>query len=216
MAGRDIHASTDTALQANVVIPVLIGRLDIAVDPIIAWSGPGTFAPVATGDTAMDGQTFSPLAPFITLTNIAEDQGIGGPVTLTLAGHDLDEDALRQVVRDKRAWRGKKAYLWEGLLDTSDEKTVIANPVRIKTGVMVQITTNRDKESASVSVTIDMDIGNAKSAPYRWIDHTRFWSADEWSTFIIKLANKPVGFMINGLGLDRDETIPGFTGIDKF
>ncbi len=189
---RDLTAGMTTGVQAGVIRPVLIGRLDIATDPIVAWTGPGIFAPVGTGDAALDGQTFLPLAPFLEMSPIQEDQGIGGPVTLSLTGHDLDDEALRQIVRDKRKWRGQPAYLWLGLLN-ADEKTVIADPVRIKSGVMVSMLTLRNKETAEVRVTIDEDLGNARSAPYRWIDHARLFPADTFSAYIIKAANKPAG-----------------------
>lgn len=195
---RDLTAGMQTAVQAGVIRPVLIGRLDIATDPVVAWTGPGIFAPVGTGDAALDGQTFQPLAPFLEMSPISEDQGIGGPVTLSLTGHDLDEEALRQVVRDKRQWRGRKAWLWLGLLN-ADEKSVIAAPVRIKTGVIVGMTTLRNKETAEVRVTIDEDLGNARSAPYRWIDHSRLYPTDTFSAYIIKLANKPAGLESGGL-----------------
>jgi hypothetical protein len=205
---RPLHADTIVAVQERVVRPVLIGRLEIVSDPIIAWTGPGIFAPVSTGDAAMDGQTFSPLAPFLEMDNINENQSFGGPVTLTLTGHDLDVEALRQVVRDKRQWRGQKAWLWQGLL-SADEKTVVLNPVRIKTGLMVHMSTLRDKQKATVSVIIDEDLGNAFSAPYRWIDHTRLFPTDTLSTYVIKLANKPEGLeradIIANYRSDRDD-----------
>jgi hypothetical protein len=189
---RDITAGMTTALGAGVIRPVLIGRLDIASDPVVAWTGPGVFAPTGTGDAALDGRTFLPLAPFLEMSPIEEDQGIGGPVTLALTGHDLDEETLRQVVRDKRQWRGQPAYLWLGLL-AADEKSVIADPVRIKSGVMTGMTVLRNKETAEVRVTLDADLGNARSAPYRWLDHSRIYPSDTFSAYIIKLANKPQG-----------------------
>jgi hypothetical protein len=186
-----------TGLAERVVRPVLLGRLDIATDPLVAWTGPGVFAPTGTGDTALDGEIFATMAPIMALTNISEDQGIGGPVTITLTGHDLDEDLLRQIVRDTRQWRGRGAWLWSGLL-MSNEASVIADPIRIKTGVMTSIKIYRDKNNAGVAVTIDKDIGFAKSAPFRWLDHARFWSTDTFSSFIVKLANKPQGFETGG------------------
>lgn len=195
MNERTIAGAMATGLAERVLRPVLIGRLDIATDPITAWTGPGVFSPSGSGDSALDGQIFVTMGPFIELSTINEDQGIGGPVTLTLAGHDLDKEALRQIVRDKRAWRGRGAWLWTGLLN-ADESSVIVNPVRIKTGVMTQMVTHRDDKGATVTVTIDLDLGNARSAPFRWLDHSRVFSTDTWSTFIIKLANKPQGFGI--------------------
>ncbi len=193
MPGRDITAGMVTGLEAGVVREVLLGRFDILTDPLIAWTGPGTLAPTSTGDAALDGQIFVNLAPFMEMTNIVEDQGIGGPVTMTISGHDLDEDLLRQIVRDVRQWRGRGAWLWLGLLNV-DEATVISNPVRIKTGVMTQMTVHRDREGATVSVTIDKDLGRSSSVPWRWIDHPRLFAADTFSSFVIELANKPEGF----------------------
>lgn len=198
MAGRDITAGTVTALTAGVIRPVLIGRLDIVADPVVAWTGPGTFLPTGSGDAALDGQTFFPMAPFVELSSINENQGIGGPATLTVAGHDLDDDLLLQIVNDKRAWRGRAGYLWLGLLNV-DEATVVVDPFRIKTGVMVDMTVVRDPDGSTIQVTIDKDLGNARSAPLRWIDHVRYFSADTFSTFVVALANKPQGFNASDL-----------------
>lgn len=205
MSNRDMTSAVETALQGSNLTLVLIGRLDFDGDPIKSWTGPGTFAPSGSGDAALDGQTFDPLAPFISITEISEDQSIGGPTTLQLAGHDLDEEALIQAVKNKNAWRGKPAYLWIGILN-ADEYTVLADPVRIKTGVMTNIRTNRGEDGASVSVTIDRDLGNAKAAPFRWVDHPRFYSADTFSSFVVKLANKPKGLGRGGV----PEIAPGF------
>ncbi len=205
MAGRDLTAGMVTSLEASVIRPVLLGRFDIVTDPLIAWTGPGTFAPSASGDDALDGQVFVNLAPFLELSNITEDQGIGGPANITISGHDLDEDLLQQIVKDKRQWRGRSAWLWMGLLNT-DEATVVADPARIKTGVMTQMVVTRDQRTASVTVTIDKDLGRANSAPFRWLDHARLFPADTWSSFIVDLINKPGGFTttpLQSLGSSR-------------
>ncbi len=207
MPGRDLTSGMVTGLEAGVVRPVLLGRFDILTDPLVAWTGHGTFAPTGTGDPALDGQTFFSMAPYIELSNVVEDQGIGGPTTIVVSGHDLDEELLRQIVRDKRQWRGRGAWLWLGLLN-ADEATVIVDPTRMKTGVMTQMTTDRDGETASVTVTIDQDLGKAQGALFRWLDHTRIFSADTWSTFIIELANKPEGITDQPLNAFRDIAPP--------
>lgn len=206
MPGRDITAGMKTALEAGTVRTVLLGRFDIVTDPLVAWTGPGTFAPTGTGDPALDGQVFLGMAPYIEITDIVEDQGIAGPTTIIVSGHDLDEELLRQVVKDKRQWRGQGAWLWLGLLNV-DEFTVVSNPVRMKTGVITQMTIIRDKEQASVAVTIDRDLGRAQGALYRWLDHTRIYSADTWSTFIIQLSNQPEG--ITDRPVHRNDDGPG-------
>jgi hypothetical protein len=210
-----------TALVADTIRPVLIGYLGITSDPLVAWTGPGVFAPTGTADDALNGQTFLPLAPFVKMSNIVEDQSIGGPVTLTVSGQDLDDVALRQVVRDKRAWRGKPAYLWLGLLN-SNEYAVIADPVRIKTGVMTGMVVSRRVEEHTVSVEIDRDLGNARSAPFRWVDHTRLFPNDTGTTYVRKLANKPEGLTSSDI---NSYTVPiwhdpndwsGYTGYGSY
>ncbi len=189
---RALDATTVSELQTPEIRPVLLVRLDITTDPLIAWTGPGTFAPSSSGDTQLDGQVFTPVAPIIDLSKITEDQGIGGAVTLKVSGHDLDEDLLQQIVKDKRQWRGNKAWLWLGLL-AADQASVLDHPFRIKTGVITNIITNRTGANSIVSVTIDRDLGNARSAPFRIIDHPRFWPLDTFGTFVTALANKPGG-----------------------
>lgn len=183
-----------TALQGSVVTPVLIGRLDIKDDPVTAWTGPGIFAPTGTGDADLDGQTFDPVGSFVEVSNIAEDQSFGQPVVITLTADDLDLVAMRQIVRDKRIWRGRKAWLWLGLI-SADQKTVVADPVRIKTGFMTKIMIGRGVRVTTLTVNVDVDRSNALAAAFRLIDHVKFWPADSFSTFIIKLANKPQGFI---------------------
>ncbi len=213
---RVLHASTSTALGLDQVHPVLIARLDILTDPLTVWTGPGTFAPSGTGDTALDGQIFTGLAPLANISDIIEDRGVGSPTTLEVSGHDLDEDLLRQVVRDKREWRARRAYLWMGLLDT-DQFAVIDDPVRIKTGIMTSMQTLRDAETSKVTATIDRDLGRARGAVFRWIDLPQFVSADKFSQFIARLANKSTNFELDDLRVaftigNFSNLPPGFTG----
>jgi len=190
---RNLTSETTQALQQPSVLPVLIGRLDILSDPIYSWTGPGLFVPTGSGDSALDGNSYDPAEAFIDISAIQEDQGIGGPVTITAKAHLRDEPLLRQLVRDRREWRGRQAYLWLGLLN-EDENAVIPHPTRIKTGVMTNMLIRREADAASVDVVIDTDLGNARSAEFRWLDHSRYQEGDKFSSYILRLANKPKGF----------------------
>lgn len=189
---RDLDAAVEAALASSPYRPVLIGRLDIEDDPVHAWTGPGIFAPTGTSDAALNDLSYDPAEAFIDITPVREDMGNGGPLTITLSGTDLDDDLLRQVVRDKRAWRLKPAYLWVGILDT-DMHSVIGEPFRMKTGVIAAIETVRRADTAIVRVTIDEDLGRARSAPCLIRDHARVWPGDTYSTYLGALANKPGG-----------------------
>jgi hypothetical protein len=205
---RDLTVAMQGALQDPVIRPVLIAYLDIDSDPISMWTGAGTFMPTGSGDSVLNGKTFYAAQSFVDVSDIVEDQGIGGPVTIILKAESLDQDALRQIARDRAAWRGRPAYLWMGLLDT-DLKSVYADPVRIKTGVMTSVVVNRSYSDVSIQLTIDVDIGNARSAPFRLLDHQRIHSGDTFSSFIIELSNKPAGLENRPLVSNGGALYPG-------
>jgi hypothetical protein len=73
-------------------------------------------------------------------------------------------------------------------------QAVIADPVRIKTGVMTRVVVNRSHSQVTVEFTIDTDLGNARSSEFMWTDHQRVYSDDTFSAFVHDLANKPQGF----------------------
>lgn len=189
---RDLTTTMATAVAQPVIRPVLIAYLDIASDPISMWTGAGTFAPSGSPDAVLNGKMFYPDQSFIDMSDIIEDQGIGGPVTIILKANDLDEDALRQIVRDRRAWRGRSAYMWLGLLN-ENLNAVLEYPVRIKTGIMTRVVVTRSYGNVNLEITIDADLQNARSAPYRILDHQRIFAGDTFSAFIIELGNKPAG-----------------------
>jgi len=189
---RDMTTEMATALQGGEVQPVIVARLDIENDPVKAWSGPGLFAPTGTGDTALDGNTFDPAEGFVDITDIQEDQGTGNLVAITAKANDLDASLLRQIVRDGRLWIGRDAFLWLGLLE--EEKNVVVNPTRIKTGVMVEMEIKRESDTNLVVVTIDVDLRNEGAAPFQILDHPRIWSSDTFATFMVRLSNKGARF----------------------
>ena len=189
---RPMTSAMGIALSEQVIRPVLIAYLDIASDPIAMWTGAGTFQPSGSPDSVLNGKSFFSSQSFADVSDIKEDQGIGGPVTLILKAEALDQDALRQLVRDRREWRGRPAYLWLGLFNES-LNAVLEYPIRIKTGIMTSVTVTRSTSEVYIQMVIDADLQNAKTAPFRLLDHGRVWPSDTFSSFIIELSNKPAG-----------------------
>ena len=58
------------------------------------WTGAGAFQPTGTPDAVLNGKTFVPDSVFADMSDILEDEGIGGPLTVILQGHDLDDGRL--------------------------------------------------------------------------------------------------------------------------
>src|SRR5688572_29455705 len=176
-------------LVADVVRPVLVGFLDFKDDPVRGWTGPGTFAPIGTGDADLDGETFASAGGAVHITAFSHDQGLGGPVTVTFAAGEMnDEEVFLQIVADRRAYLGRVARFWLFFL-SADEASVLPEFEAMFTGVMVHAETNRQPgQPATITITCDQDTQKAYTAPVRWIDHQVFYPSDTASTFINDLA----------------------------
>jgi len=201
---RDVVEATEDAMRERVIRPVVLAYLDIRSDPIAMWTGPGLLSTSGYNDPALNGRIFDPDKAFMEVGDISEDQGIGGPLSIVAKGESLQTDALRQVIRDRREWRGRKAYIWFGLLD-DEEKELVGEPVRIKTGVMTEVNTSRGRDYG-VSITIDADLRNSASAEWRWVDHPAAKPDDLLTAYVFALANKPQGLETGDIR--RIPTIP--------
>jgi hypothetical protein len=194
----DLTDDMQDAVEQKTFRPVVIAYLDILGDPIAMWTGNGDFAPSGGSDPVLNGKVYYRSESFASVSEIQQDEGIGAPVIVTLKANDLDESALRQVIRDKRRWLGRKAYIWLGVYD-EDGKTVLSEPTRIKTGILAEAQISRSTGDVSLQFSIDSDLQNAKSAPLRYVEHQKIFEGDLFSSFIIELANKPSGFIRNGV-----------------
>lgn len=189
----DITQDMKDASEKRIFQPVVIAYLDIQGDPIAMWTGNGDFMPSGTSDEVLNGKTFLRSESFADISEIETNQGIGGPVTISLKANDLDESALRQVVRDKRTWLGQRAYIWLGLYD-DDAKQVLSDPIRMRSGIITEAETPRSSNVTVLNFTIDSDLQNARGAKFLLISHPNAAPGDTFTSFMLDLANKPSGF----------------------
>lgn len=190
----DLTPAMQTAAEADVLSPVIIARLDFEGDPLTVWDGPGIFVPTATGDAALDGQTFTSVGNLGQISNIVSTDGISDPLTAALSGVDIDDPLLRQIIRDKRAWRGREAWVWMGFIDMTDpDRPIVIHPIRLKYAYMTKISTNRDRETGVVTVIIDEDLDRAQGHIYRYADQRNYFPTDTAGDFMHQLANSPTG-----------------------
>lgn len=191
-------------LAATVVRPVVVGFLDIDTDPVRGWTGPGIFAPSGTGDPDLDGETFLSVAGAIDMTEIREDQGMGGAITVTFAAGDMDdEEIFAQLVADRRAFMGRKAKFWRFFL-SEDEASVLTDFAVLFDGVMISAKTSRKSGNpATIAVTCDQDTQKSRGVPARWIDHQFHYPTDTFSTFINDLARGGIAGGRSGMTIDH-------------
>lgn len=172
-------------LEASNVRPVIIGFLDFKGAPKRGWTGPGLFVPSGTGDPDLDGHTFEPTAGAVEISDVTENQGLGGPVTITfLAGEMDDEDIVKEIISDQRAFMARKARIWLGFL-TADESGVEPDIQAKFTGVMVGAkSTRKPGKGAVLEVRCDADLQGAQGPPVRIVTHQEAFSGDTFSTYI--------------------------------
>jgi hypothetical protein len=154
---RPIDATTVSHLGDDNLTYAYLIRLDILGDPVVAWTGFGdlTFAPGATGDGALDGQTFGGITHLVGEISVVGDSDSGSDaVQVSLPGVNLTDEAMRQVVFNRNTWKFRQAWLWIAFFD--DNGAVIGKPVRIKSGRMDQMVVTEDEEGeGTVSVSIE-------------------------------------------------------------
>lgn len=175
-----------------VVRPVFAGLLDFKNDPVTAWTGPGVFAPSGTGDPDLDNNTFAPAEGAADISDFLESTSGGGTVRITYSAHDNDAETMRQIVKDRRVWRLRKAKLWLFFL-MDDEATVHPEFKQLFSGVIAQAATGRQLgRPSTIVLDLDVDLQNAAGPVLRWTDHARENSGDTFSTFIDDLAKGPI------------------------
>lgn len=187
-----IDPSTEAALQGDVVRPVFIGRFDILNDPLTAWTGHGLYAPSSSGDSALDGYVFTPTDAPVEISDIDQSSSIASPMSLLFPAHKLEEDVLRQVVRDKRQWLGRKAWIWMGFMN-AEQNALVGHPLRIYSGYMTNMKIDVSLTQSVARLTIDQDLARSRGGRFRWVDHARIRPGDTASTFVQKLFNRPQG-----------------------
>jgi len=156
MSNRPLDTATAAATDLPILPLATIIRLDIVGDPVYCWTGLGdlTFAPGATGDTALDGLTFVGTGTAVEIGNATDGLGGSDALELSLAGVSITDPILRQVIYNHNRWQFKAAYVWMVLLDPVTY-AVVGKPFRIKTGRIDQMPYDEDKGKGIVKCKIE-------------------------------------------------------------
>ena len=198
---RDLTAGMITEVQEPLIKPVWILRLDIDTDPLYAWTGRGDFAPTGTGDSALDGNTFTGLGNIGKIGNIEDTENGSSAVQLILPGVDLNDTALQEVVLNERLWQNRQGWIWFGLLDTT--YATIISPTRVKTGRMDQMTVAGSGSSGIVTIALESHQSYVSQAlNTRYSQQEELDATDTSQNYVHDLANRQPG-----IGLSTDFTV---------
>lgn len=190
MANRPLHPATAAAIGQNVVYEGWFIRLDIEDDPVQIWTGGYDVTFAGTDDAALNGIAFEGRGVIGGIGEIVDGAGGSQSVKLTLAGVDLEDEALKQVVFDKRRWKRRQAWLWVATLDENYQ--VVGTPFRVKTGRMDKMRVGQGRGQNYVEVTIESHQGYSTQPTM-----TGYYemaavldSADQAEAFVHDLANR--------------------------
>lgn len=191
MSGRVIDPSTDLLVDSPTVGWAYFIRLDIESDPILAWTGFGSYAFAPDfQDAALAGQTFQGITHLVAdVSTVTEGQGGSEAVVLSLPGVDITDEAMRQVVYDRRRWQFRQAWLWVAML--SPQGAVVGVPIRLKSGRMDQMTIVEENDGSG---TVKCQIESAQSylseaLATRWSEQKDFDPSDTSQDYVWSLAN---------------------------
>lgn len=189
MAGRDLHASTAAALVQEVVYSAWLFRLDIEGDPVQIWTGPRDITPTGTADAALNNILFEGMGNIGDIGQIVDGKGGSQALVLKLPGVNLEDDVLKQVVKDKRRWQFRQAWVWIAALDAGYQ--IVGEPFRVKTGRMDRMNVGKSRGVSYVSLTVEShqayasEVSNAKYSELKDFDPT-----DTSQNYVHDLANR--------------------------
>lgn len=181
-----------TALDGRTLNLAYIIRLDVEGDPLYAWTGFGdlTFTAGQTGDAALDGMTFQGITHLVAdIGAVSDAQGGSGALEVIVPGVDLMDEAMRQVVYDKRRWQFRTARVWLVLLD--DSGALIGNPIRLRSGRMDQMPVKEDDDgTGTVKCVIESQQAYATGAlSTRYSEQKELDTSDTSQDWVWQLAN---------------------------
>ena len=135
---RPLDTATSAALANATIYPAWLIRLDILTDPVFVWTGIGPITLTGTGDSALDGYTFDGVAAAGEIGVLSDTDTGSQAVSVALAGCNLNDPAMRQIVYNADTWHYRQAWVWLCLFTSAG--ALIGKPVRCKTGRMDQFT----------------------------------------------------------------------------
>lgn len=177
------------ALQAEVIKPVFYAFLDIDGGQVRCNTSGADVTPSGTGDTDLDGQTFTGInGAFIDIGEVAYRQGGSESVTATLSGIPELDAVTIALLADPANWRGRDARLWR----------VIRNAANIQqggfhayyTGRMTGLEHSADENGQTISVTIESYLAVFSEASNRtYLSQDQYDSGDLSARAAVAIAN---------------------------
>lgn len=195
-------ATAIAALSGSVIEPHYVGYLDFSGDPFRVTTAPYNVTFSSTGDTDLDGNTFTAMDPrMVSVSEVQHQEEGSETVTASLSGLATIDTALLNIIGNTSLWRGRTASLWLMLYDTSYSR--VGNVWRFYTGRMMSAAIKGDIGGQTIEIQIEGYLASLSQASNRtYLDQSYFDSGDLSAAASIAIANGThnTGAATSGLG----------------
>jgi hypothetical protein len=139
---RTITASVLTELAKSNIRPAIFIEMAFSGGTVRIWSG--------IGDKTWDSKTWSGVGYFLGMTPISETTELRAEgVQISLSG--IPSSLLSTALNDN--YQGRACNIWLGFLN--DDKTIIADPVKVLTGRMDDMKIDEGPETSKITLSVE-------------------------------------------------------------
>jgi hypothetical protein len=185
-----VDATTQAALEANVVNWRLLVYADIDGDVLRATSGLYDKTISGSGDSELDGTYESYDHNLINVGPVKHNETGSDTVTITLSGLILNADLLN-TIGDRANWQGRSARMWFYCVDGNESQ--VGSIIPYYTGYMNDVTITGTPEQQTIGLTIENYLASLSGAPNKTYMMQSIFDSGDLS------ANATLG-AANGLG----------------
>ena len=194
--------SLSTAMAAEaakaVNLPFLMIYLDVAGDPLWAWTGQVDINMTVASDPLLaSGRTFVGSADVGSVSEVAHAaDGAVQSVTLSLGHVDFTDPDSYDFINYVDKWSQRLAVIWIGYIDTV-AGTIIADPARLMTGRMAHVAAS-DGSQPSITLKIVSKTAQDGLRANGWVladaHQQAFYPGDKALEFVPQLVGKELRF----------------------
>lgn len=187
-----------TAAAAAANVPFWMVYLDVAGDPLWAWTAnfDQTFT-VASDALLSSGQTFLGLAAVGSVSDIIHSaDGRISAMTLSLTHVDFSGGEAYDFVSNVASWSQRQAVVWKGFYNAA-AGTVVADPVRVTTARMVHVSITDGAQPGIVLKLAGKSASDGQRASGQLLADAHqltIWPGDTALRFINQLVGKELRF----------------------
>lgn len=195
-----LTATNQAAADAAVNQPIFLVYLDVAGDPVWAWTGHGNLPITAAGDPLLaGGRTFMGTGEIGGVGAITHaSDGSVQSMALTLAGADLSSPDFTAFVNDVAAWSQRPAVVWKAFARTVPGSGVLVDPpFRMMTGRMIHVATSNGRQPGiAVKIAARSAMDGQRISNWKLADahQQAFYPGDRALSFIPQLIGKELRF----------------------